>query len=52
MRYSGAIGYAHVVSTLYFNDQPFDFKLDTGLIFQDLKFRIKKSDFWVGGKLV
>lgn len=52
MRYTGAIGYAHVVSTFYFNDQPAEFKLDTGLLFQDLKFRIKKSDFWVGGKFV
>ena len=52
MRYVGAIGYAHVVTTFYFNDEPFDFTLDTGLLYQDLKFRIKKSDFWVGGKLV
>jgi hypothetical protein len=52
MRYNGALGYAHVVSTLYLNDQPFDFKLDTGLIFQDLKFRVKDSDFFVGGRLV
>jgi len=52
MRYTGAIGYAHVVSTFYFNDEPADFKLDTGLLLQDLKFRIKKSDFWVGGKFV
>jgi len=52
LRYVGAIGYAHVVTTFYFNDEPYDFTLDTGLLFQDLKFRIKKSDFWVGGKLV
>ncbi len=52
MRYVGAIGYAHVVTTFYFNDEPYDFTLDTGLLYQDLKFRIKKSDFWVGGKLI
>ncbi len=52
MRYTGAIGYAHIVSTFYINDEPFDFTLETGLLLQDLKFRIKSSDFFVGGKLV
>ncbi len=52
IRYTGVIGYAHVVSTFYFNDEPAEFKLDTGLLLQDIKFRIKSSDFFVGGKLV
>ncbi len=52
IRYTGAVGYAHVVSTFYFSDQPFDFELDTGLLVQDFKFRIKSSDFFVGGKLL
>ena len=52
IRYTGAIGYAHVVSTFYLNDQPAEFKLDTALLVQDLKFRIGSSDFFVGGKLV
>jgi hypothetical protein len=52
IRYTGAVGYAHVVSTFYFGDQPFDFKLDTGLLYQDFKFRIRSSDIFVGGKLV
>jgi hypothetical protein len=52
IRYKGAIGYAHVVSTLYFNNQPFAFTLDTGLFYQDIKFRIKSSDIFVGAKLV
>ena len=52
IRYVGAIAYAHVVSTFYFNDQPADFELDTGLFYQDIKFRIKSSNFFVGGKLV
>ncbi len=52
IRYTGAIGYAHVVSTFYFNNQPVDFKLDTGLLYQDIKFRIKSSDIFVGGRLV
>ena len=52
IRYVGAIGYAHVVSTFYFNDTPVEFKLNTGLLYQDMKFRIKKSNFFVGGKLL
>ena len=52
IRYKGAVGAAHVVSTFYFGDQPFDFELDTGLFYQDIKFRIKSSDIFVGAKLV
>jgi hypothetical protein len=52
MRYTGAVGYAHIVSRFYFGDQPFDFKLDTGLLYQDLEFRIRSSNFFVGGKLL
>ena len=52
IRYTGAVGYAHVISTFYFNDQPAEFKLDTGLFFQDIKFRMGSSDIFVGGKLV
>jgi hypothetical protein len=51
IRYAGAVGYAHVVSTFYFGDEPFDFKLDTALLYQDIKFRIRESDFFVGAKL-
>jgi hypothetical protein len=52
IRYKGAVGYAHVVTTAYFGDQPFDFTLETGLLYQDIKFRMKSSDFFVGAKLV
>jgi len=52
IRYAGAIGYAHIVSTFYFGNQPFDFTLDTGLLIQDIKFRVGESNFFVGGKLV
>jgi hypothetical protein len=44
IRYLGVVGYAHVVSTFYFLDQPFEFELDTGLLFQSVKFRI--GDRW------
>ncbi len=52
IRYTGAVGYAHVVSTFYLNDQPADFELDTALLLQDVKFRIGSSNIFVGGKLV
>jgi hypothetical protein len=52
IRYAGAIGYAHIVSTFYFGNQPFDFVLDSALFSQDIKFRIGTSDFFVGGRLV
>lgn len=51
IRYAGAVGFAHVVSTFYFGDQPFDFEVDTALLYQDIKFRIRGSDFFVGVKL-
>jgi hypothetical protein len=52
IRYAGAIGWANIVSTFYFGDQPFDFTLETGLLIQDLKFRVGGSNFFVGGKLI
>jgi hypothetical protein len=52
IRYKGGVGYAHVVSSFYFNNEPADFELDTGLLYQDIKFRVHSSDFFVGGKLV
>ncbi len=52
VRYLGVVGYAHVVTTVYFGDLPYDFKLDTGLLLQSVKFRLGGSNFFVGGKLV
>ena len=52
MRYKGAFGYAHIVSTFYFGNEPYVFTLNTALLYQELKFRIRDSDFFVGGKLV
>jgi len=50
IRYSGAIGYVNIESTFFFFDRPFDFNLKGGLTAQDLKFRIARSDFFVGVK--
>ena len=50
IRYTGAIGYANIESTFYFQNHPFDFNLKTWITLQDLKFRIARSDFFVGFK--
>jgi hypothetical protein len=51
IRYSGALGYANVKSTIYRLDIPFDFDIEGGILFQDIKFRLGKSNFFLGGKL-
>lgn len=50
IRYQGAVGYVNVESTFYFSDRPFDFNLKSWLTLQDVKFRIARSDFFVGFK--
>jgi hypothetical protein len=51
VRYSGAIGYATIKSTIYRFNIPFDFDITGGILHQDIKFRLGKSDFFLGGKL-
>ena len=51
IRYSGAIAYANVKSTIYRLDIPFDFDIEGGILYQDIKFRLGKSSFFLGGKL-
>jgi len=52
IRYRGIIGYTEVNLTYYgFGENtPIDFSMDTFLLVQQLSFRIKESDFFVGGK--
>ena len=52
IRYKGALMYADVKSTYYILDRPFDFNLLGFALYQDLKFRLGKSDFFLGGKLL
>ena len=51
IRYSGVLGYAEVKSTIYRLDIPFDFDIKGGILRQDIKFRLGKSNFFLGGKL-
>ena len=52
IRYAGAVAYAVVKSTYYIFDRPFDFELNGTAVYQDLKFRLGSSQFFIGGKLV
>jgi hypothetical protein len=49
-----AVGGAYVDLNLeyYLGDLPFSFQIDGGVIFQDVKFRIDSSDFFLGTKLL
>ncbi len=51
IRYTGALGYANIKSTVYRFDVPFDFDIKGGILYQDIKFRLGKSNFFLGGKL-
>jgi hypothetical protein len=51
IRYSGIIGYANVVSEFWFLNQPFEFTLAGAVLTQDIKFRLGKGNFFLGGKL-
>jgi hypothetical protein len=51
VRYSGAIAYADVKSAVYLAGIPFNFDIKGGILLQDIKFRLGKSNFFLGGKL-
>ena len=51
IRYSGGLGYADIRSTYYRFDLPIDFNIAGGVLFQDIKFRLGKSNFFLGGQL-
>jgi hypothetical protein len=46
------LAYANVRSTVYRFNLAFDFGIEGGIVFQDLKFRIGQSNFFLGGKLL
>jgi hypothetical protein len=51
IRYAGVLGYANVKSTIYRQDIPFDFDIKGAILYQNIKFRLGKSNFFLGGKL-
>jgi hypothetical protein len=50
IRYMGALAYAHLELAFYLFDVPFEFKIEGGLLIQDIRFRIAGSDFFLGAK--
>ena len=53
IRYAGGLAYADVKSTYYTSlDLPLDFNLLAFGLYQDLKFRLGNSGFFLGGKLL
>jgi hypothetical protein len=48
IRYAGVGAYANVVADFYLLDQSFEFNLEGILIYQDLKFRVAQSDWFLG----
>ncbi len=51
VRYTGALAYADVKSTIYRLNIPIDFDIKGGILYQDIRFRLGKSNFFLGGKL-
>ena len=51
IRYQGALAYANINSTFFFLDVPFDFNLKGGILYQNIRFRLGRGDFFLGGKL-
>ena len=51
IRYRGALGYVNINSEFWFLNRPAEFNVKGGLLFQDINFRMGKSDFWLGGRL-
>lgn len=52
IRYLGAAAYANVISDFYVFDQPFEFNLEGIIFYQDLKFRIAESNWFLGAALL
>ena len=51
IRYTGAAAYANVVADFYVFDRPFEFNLEGLLVYNDIKFRLGESDWFLGAAL-
>ena len=48
IRYTGAAAYANVIADFYVFDQPFEFNLEGAILYNDVKFRLGDSDWFLG----
>lgn len=51
IRYQGVLAYANINSTFFLFNQAVDFNLKGGILYQNVRFRLGRSDFFLGGKL-
>jgi hypothetical protein len=51
IRYAGALGYAHINSKFYLLGVERNFTMDGALVYQDIKFRVKDSNIFLGTAL-
>jgi len=51
IRYAGALAMARINSTIYILNRPLAFRMESGMVYQDLKFRLGGSDWMVGAGL-
>ena len=51
IRYTGVVAYANVIADFYVLDQPFEFNLEGLIIYNDLKFRVAESNWFLGAAL-
>ena len=48
IRYAGALGVAEINSQIYILNVPLEFTMDSAMVYQDLKFRWRDSDVFLG----
>jgi hypothetical protein len=48
IRYLGVAGYASVITDFYVLDRPFEFNLEGVVIYQEVKFRLARSNWFLG----
>jgi len=49
IRYTGAVGLASVNLSFYVDDTAFDYNIEAGFLYQEIKFRLGQSNWFFGG---
>ena len=51
IRYTGVAAYANIIADFYILDRPFEFNLEGLLVYNDVKFRVAESNWFLGTSL-
>jgi hypothetical protein len=51
IRYTGVAAYANIIADFYVLDRPFEFNLEGLLVYNDVKFRVAESNWFLGTSL-